>query len=87
MDKLLRTEVVQCQAVANWVFSEQMQKDFTRLVCPAVAPATGKQLPVSVGHAASVGSFKVFLKTALFSKTFSSVPLPRDVYTCVCVCA
>lgn len=48
VDKLLRTEVVQCQAVANWVFSDQMQKDFTRLVCPAVAPATWKQLPVSV---------------------------------------
>lgn len=29
VDKLLRTEVVQCQAVANWIFSEQMQREFT----------------------------------------------------------
>ena len=88
VDKLLRTEVVQCQAVANWVFSDQMQKDFTRLVCPAVAPATWKQLPVSVRHATSDSSFKVFLKTVLFSKTFLQSCCPEMcVWVCACECA
>ena len=50
------------------------------------------QLPASIRHASSVSSFKSSLKTFLFSKTFSSVPLPwgacvrQGVFVCMCVC-
>ena len=40
------------------------------------APATWRQVPVSARHATSVSSVKPSLKTVLFLKTFSSVPLP-----------
>ncbi len=31
IDKLLKTQVVECAAVANWIFSGEMAHDFTRL--------------------------------------------------------
>ena len=37
-------------------------------------------------HSTSVSSFKSSLKTFLFSKNFSSVPLPWYKTLCVCVC-
>ena len=40
------------------------------------APTTWNKLPTSIRDASSVSSFKVSLKISLFSKTFSSVPLP-----------
>ena len=40
------------------------------------APTIRNRLPASVRHACSVSSLKSSLKTFLFSKTFSSVPLP-----------
>ncbi len=40
------------------------------------APTTWNKLPASIRHASSVSSFRSSLKTFLFSKTFSSVPLP-----------
>ena len=40
------------------------------------APTTWNKLPASIRHASSVSSFKSSLKTFLFSKTFSSVPMP-----------
>ena len=40
------------------------------------APTTWNKLPASIRYASSVSSFKSSLKTFLFSKTFSSVPLP-----------
>ena len=30
IDKLLKTQVVECAAVANWLFSAEMSHDFTR---------------------------------------------------------
>ena len=42
-------------------------------------PTTWNKLPASIRHACSVSSFKSFLKTFLFSKTFSSVPLPLSI--------
>ena len=41
------------------------------------APVIWNQLPVSVRHSTSVSSSKSSLKTLLFSKTFSLVPLPQ----------
>ena len=32
VDKLLRTEVVDCSSVANWLFSFEMQHEFTRYI-------------------------------------------------------
>ncbi len=32
IDKLLKTQVVECAAVANWIFSGEMAHDFTRLI-------------------------------------------------------
>ena len=40
------------------------------------APTTWNKLPDSIRHASSVSSFNSSLKTFLYSKTFSSVPLP-----------
>lgn len=37
VDKLLRTEIVQCHSVAIWLFSDTMQKDFTRFVISYVS--------------------------------------------------
>jgi nuclear cap-binding protein subunit 1 len=31
VDKLLKTQVVECAAVANWIFSKEMVQDFTKL--------------------------------------------------------
>ncbi len=31
VDKLLKTQVVECAAVANWIFSKEMVDDFTKL--------------------------------------------------------
>ena len=50
------------------------------------APATWHQVPVSAHHATSVSSVKPSLKTILFKKHFSSVPLPWNMSVCVCVC-
>ena len=60
------------------------------------APTTWTNLPASLRHASSVSCFRSSLKTFLFSKTFSSVPLPWGacvcqgvclcVYVCVCAC-
>lgn len=30
VDKLIRTQVVDCAAVANWLFSQDMAHEFTR---------------------------------------------------------
>ena len=40
------------------------------------APLIWNQLPISGHHSTSVSSFKSSLKTVLFLKTLSSVPLP-----------
>jgi len=31
VDKMLRTQIVECSAVANWIFSREMQGEFTKL--------------------------------------------------------
>ena len=55
------------------------------------APVIWNQLPVSIHGFTSVSSLKLSLKTFLFLKTFSSVPLPWyttlcvSVHVCVCV--
>ena len=53
------------------------------------APTTWNKLPASIRYASSVSSFKSSLKTFLFSKTFSSVPLPWGACVCqgACMCA
>lgn len=30
VDKLLKTQIVECAAVANWIFSKEMMADFTK---------------------------------------------------------
>ena len=52
------------------------------------APITWNKLPASIHHTSSVSSFRSSLKTFLFSKTYSSVPLPWGACVCqsVCVC-
>lgn len=30
VDKLIRTQIVDCATVANWIFSPDMAQDFTR---------------------------------------------------------
>ncbi len=31
VDKLLKTQVIECAAVANWIFSKEMVHEFTKL--------------------------------------------------------
>lgn len=31
VDKMIRTQIVDCAAVANWIFSSELSRDFTRL--------------------------------------------------------
>jgi nuclear cap-binding protein subunit 1 len=31
VDKMLKTQIVECSAVANWIFSKDMLADFTKL--------------------------------------------------------
>ena len=37
VDKMLKTQIASCSAVANWLFSSQMSRDFTRLVSLSVS--------------------------------------------------
>ena len=37
VDKFLRTQVVQCATIANWIFSKEMTADFTKLVYDDIA--------------------------------------------------
>jgi nuclear cap-binding protein subunit 1 len=30
VDKMLKTQIVECAAVANWIFSKEMMTDFTK---------------------------------------------------------
>jgi hypothetical protein len=30
VDKMIRTQIVDCAAVANWIFSSELSRDFTR---------------------------------------------------------
>lgn len=30
VDKMIRTQIVDCAAVANWIFSSELAHDFTR---------------------------------------------------------
>ncbi len=30
VDKLLKTQIIECAAVANWIFSKEMMADFTK---------------------------------------------------------
>lgn len=32
VDKMIRMQIVDCAAVANWLFSQDMAREFTRLV-------------------------------------------------------
>ncbi|KAK7116077.1 nuclear cap-binding protein subunit 1-like [Littorina saxatilis] len=50
VDKMLRTEVVQCQAVANWIFSESMQKDFTSFFVWEILHGTIKKMTKQVNQ-------------------------------------
>ena len=46
VDKMIRTQIVDCAAVANWIFSADMAHDFTRCVRGGVA---------MLGHAPAEG--------------------------------
>lgn len=30
IDKMLKTQIIECSAVANWIFSKEMSKEFTK---------------------------------------------------------
>ena len=31
IDKMLKTQIVHCASVANWIFSKEMSRDFTKM--------------------------------------------------------
>ena len=79
-----------CSFADTWVFriSSFRTKSSGQRFFSYQAPTTWNKLPASIRHASSVSSFKSSLKTFLFSKTFSSVPLPWGACVCqgMCLC-
>ena len=33
VDKMLKTQIVECSSVANWIFCEEMKQDLTKFYC------------------------------------------------------
>jgi nuclear cap-binding protein subunit 1 len=49
IDKLLKTQIVECAAVANWVFSKEMVPEFTKCYIWEIVHLTiryGKKTPL-----------------------------------------
>ena len=44
VDKMLRTQIVTCPAVVNWLFSSHMSQDFTKLYTWEILHATLRKM-------------------------------------------
>lgn len=44
VDKLLKTQVVECSAVATWIFSKEMNNDFTKMYLWEILHLTIKKM-------------------------------------------
>ena len=44
IDKLLKTQIVECSAVATWIFSKEMTNDFTKMYLWEVLHLTIKKM-------------------------------------------
>lgn len=44
IDKLLKTQIVECSAVATWIFSKEMTKDFTKMYLWEILHLTIKKM-------------------------------------------
>ena len=45
IDKMLKTQIVECAAVANWVFSKEMVPEFTKCYIWEIVHLTIRYLP------------------------------------------
>lgn len=44
IDKLLKTQIVECSAVATWIFSKEMNNDFTKMYLWEILHLTIKKM-------------------------------------------
>lgn len=49
VDKMLKTQIVECSAVATWIFSKEMTGEFTKLYIWEVLHLTIKKMNKHVG--------------------------------------
>lgn len=57
-DKLLKTQIVECSAVATWVFSKEMNSEFTKLYLWEILDLTIKKMNK---HVVRLGEYQLQL--------------------------
>lgn len=55
IDKLLKTQIVECSAVATWIFSKEMNSEFTKLYLWEILHLTIKKMNK---HVIKLGRFR-----------------------------
>jgi nuclear cap-binding protein subunit 1 len=48
VDKMLKTQIIECSSVANWIFSESMSKDLTHFYVWEILHATVSRMSKQV---------------------------------------
>lgn len=73
IDKLLKTQIVECSAVATWIFSKEMNSDFTKMYLWEILHLTIKKMnkhviklgECSLSHAIVQGKLHTLLTESL----------------------
>lgn len=70
VDKLLKTQVVECSAVATWIFSKEMNNDFTKMYLWEILHLTIKKMNkhvIKLGKSAGSDTIASFQLETVYS--------------------
>lgn len=48
VDKMLKTQIVECSSVANWIFCDEMKSDLTKFYCWEILHSTVNRMSKQV---------------------------------------